>query len=62
MTRITMRGEDGDLVAARLETDSGIDDQPLSTSNAQVWVEEDDALLLRHCWSGNRQLIVPDAP
>jgi hypothetical protein len=25
-------------------------------------MEEDDALLLRHCWSGNRQLIVPDAP
>lgn len=47
--RITMRCEDSDLVAARLEANSGINDQPLSTANAQVRVEEDDALLFCHC-------------
>jgi hypothetical protein len=44
-----MRREDGHFVATRLETDGGIDDQPLSTANAQVGMEEDDTLLLRHC-------------
>ena len=47
--RIAMRREDGDFVAARLKTDSGIDDQSFSTANAQVRVEEDDTLLFCHC-------------
>jgi hypothetical protein len=44
-----MRREDGDFVTTRLETDGGIDDQSFGTTNPQVWMEEDDALLLCHC-------------
>jgi len=47
--RIAMRREDGDFVAARLETNSGINHQSLSTADAQVRVEEDDTLLFCHC-------------
>jgi hypothetical protein len=44
-----MRCEDGDLVPALLQRDSGIDDQTLSATNAEVWMEEDGVLLvLRH--------------
>lgn len=49
MAWIAMRREDGDLVPTRLEANSSINYQSLSTSNAQIRVEEDDALLLRHC-------------
>lgn len=49
VARIAMRRKDGDFVATRLKTDSGINDQSLGTANAQIWVEEDDALLLCHC-------------
>ena len=44
-----MRREDGDFVAACLETDGGVNDQSFSTANAQVRVEEDDTLLFCHC-------------
>lgn len=44
-----MRCEDGDFVPACLQTNRGIDDQPLRAADAQVRVEEDDALhLLSH--------------
>ena len=43
---IAVGGEDDDVVALRLQTDGGIDDEPLGTSNAQVRVKEDD--VLRH--------------
>jgi hypothetical protein len=46
---VAMRCEDGDLVPALLQRDSGIDDQTLSATNAEVRMEEDDVLLvLRH--------------
>jgi hypothetical protein len=43
---IAMRRENGDFVAAVLETDGGIDDKALGSPNAQVGMEEDDALRL----------------
>lgn len=49
MAWIAMRREDGDFVATRLKTDGSINHQSFSTTNAQVWMEEDDALLLCHC-------------
>ena len=39
--RIAMRCEDSDFVPKFLQSYSGIDDQPLSPSDAQVRVEED---------------------
>lgn len=48
MARIAVRGEDGDLVAERLQPDGGIDDEAFSAANAKVGVEEDDVLLRRH--------------
>lgn len=41
-----MRCEDGDLVAAALQSNRGIDDQTLSSADAQIRVKEDNALLL----------------
>lgn len=46
MTRITVRGIDGDAVASVLQSDSSIHDEPLSTSNPQIGVDEEDALFL----------------
>ena len=47
--RVAVRCEDGDLVPAALQADSGVDDEALSAANTQIWVEEDDVLLLfRH--------------
>ena len=43
MGRIAMRGENGHLVAQVLEADCGINNQPLSTTNTKVGVEENDA-------------------
>lgn len=44
-----MRREDGDLVTACLQANRSVNHQPLSASNTQVRVEEDDTLLLCHC-------------
>lgn len=40
-----MVGEDDDFVPTLLKANSGIDDEALSTTNAQVRVEEDDGPL-----------------
>lgn len=45
MCRVAVRGEDGDLVAEVLEADGSVDDETLSTADAQVGVDEDDASL-----------------
>lgn len=44
-----MRREDGDFVTTRLETHGGVNDQSFSTTDAQIRVEEDNALLFCHC-------------
>lgn len=41
-----MAGEDDNLVAFVLETDSSVDNQSLSTANAKVWVQKNNGLLL----------------
>ncbi len=43
--RVAIRGKYGDLVAEVLEADGGIDYQPLGASDAQVGMEEDNAVL-----------------
>lgn len=48
MARIAVRGEDGDPVAERLQTNGGIDDEAFGAADAKVGVEEDDILLRRH--------------
>ena len=42
-----MRSEDCHPVSALLKPNCGINDQALGTTNAQIRVEKDDALLLR---------------
>lgn len=45
-----MACEDDNLVAPVLQSHSGIDHQSLSTTNAKIWMEEDNCLLLsRRC-------------
>ena len=44
MCRVAVRSEDGDLVAKRLKTYGGVDYEALGAANAEVGVEEDDAL------------------
>ena len=44
-----MACEDDDLVSKILQADCSIDDQPLGAANAQVWVQEDNGLLLLCC-------------
>lgn len=46
MLRVAVRRENGDLVAAVLQANSSIDDQPLSPTNAQIRVEKDNVLLI----------------
>jgi len=49
MAGIAMRREDGDLVAAILQPDGGINYQSLGPADAQVRMEEDNVLLrVRH--------------
>ena len=47
VARVAMRGEDDNFMPERLETYSSIDDQTLSTTNAQIRVKEHDRL--RRC-------------
>ena len=55
MLRITVPGEDCDFVPARLQADGGVDDEALGAPDAEVWVEEDDVVLLaRHLQSLSR--------
>lgn len=42
-----MRREYSNFVAAVLEPNSGIDDQTFGPANTEVWMEEDNVLLLR---------------
>jgi len=42
--RVAVRREDGHPVPAVLEGNSGVDDQPLGTSDAQIWMDEDCVL------------------
>lgn len=52
MSRVAVRGEDGDFVSAFLQRDCGIDNEPLGAANAEIRVEEDGVLLLlRHVCS-----------
>jgi hypothetical protein len=53
--RVAVRGEDGDLVAAALQADGGVNDQLLGAAYAQVWVQEGNRL--GHGW---RTLIMLD--
>lgn len=49
---IAMARKNCHLMPPFLKADGGIDDQALSASNAQIWVEEDDMFCLRffrHC-------------
>jgi len=39
---VAVVGEDDDAVAALLQADGGVDDEPLGAADAQVRVEEDD--------------------
>ena len=43
--RITVAGEDYHLVATVLQADCCIDDEPLSSSDAKIRMEESDVLL-----------------
>lgn len=43
---IAVGRENGDLVSSVLQPHSGINDEPLSSAYAEVWVEEDNVLLL----------------
>jgi hypothetical protein len=45
MVWVAMVGEDDNFVPALLKANGGIDDEALSTTNAQVGVEEDDGPL-----------------
>ena len=45
MVGIAVAGQDGDFVTSILETDGGVDDETLSTADAQVRVDEDDVPL-----------------
>lgn len=47
MCRVAVRCEDGDLVAQRLQSYCGVNDQPLGASDTEIWVNEDDAFLFR---------------
>lgn len=50
--RIAVARKNCHLMAPFLETNGSIDNQALSASNAQIWVEEDNMLCLRffrHC-------------
>lgn len=44
MAGVAMGREDRDFVAALLQSDGGVDDEPLGATDAEVGVEEDDAL------------------
>ena len=43
--RVAVRCENGHFVAEVLETDGGVDDEPLGAPDAQIGVEEDNAVL-----------------
>ena len=43
---VAIRGEDGDLVSAALQSHSSIDHKALGAANAEVWVKEHDVLSL----------------
>jgi hypothetical protein len=45
MAAIAMVGEDDNVVSALLQSNSRINNQPLSTTNAQVGMEKDDCSL-----------------
>jgi hypothetical protein len=52
VSRVTVRREDGDLVAAFLQRDCRIYNETLGAANAEIRVEEDGVLLrLRHVCS-----------
>lgn len=42
MSRVSVRSEDGDPVPEILETDGGVDDQPLGAADAEIGVDEHD--------------------
>jgi hypothetical protein len=46
MIWVAIRGEDGDLVSAALQSDSGVNHKALGAANAEVWVKEHDVLSL----------------
>ena len=46
--RVAVGGEDRDAVAELLEADGGVEDEALGAADAEVWVEEYDALALGH--------------
>jgi hypothetical protein len=49
VSRVAVRREDGDRVAAFLQRDCRIYNETLGAANAEIWVEEDGVLLrLRH--------------
>lgn len=41
---VAVRGEDGDLVSAALQSHSSVNHKALGTTNAEVWVEEHNVL------------------
>jgi hypothetical protein len=47
---VTVGSKDSNLVSSVLQSHSSVDDKTLRPANAQVWVEEDNVLLLCHLW------------